>query len=163
MRADMSSKPIAEIPQLTVPLKLETVKLESNWSSANFQTVQDYFTESGPNGSHLCLVIQLAGPSVLAMSDSPGRIAGSKRLRSDLARKVAKQVVGTVHMMHSAGFVHGGLWLNSCSKEESILILRFADLTTANILFHIKDSFHKIPDSTVYAHFGEPETEAIVT
>jgi len=60
--------------------------------------------EKGPNGSHLCLVYQFAGPSVLSMS---GAMA-SGRLRKDLAKKVAKQLVRAVALLHTIGFVHGG-------------------------------------------------------
>jgi len=43
-----------------------------------------------------------------SMSDSPGRVSGSKRLRADLARKVAKQTARAVDLFHAAGLVHGG-------------------------------------------------------
>ena len=65
--------------------------------------------EEGPNGMHLCTVSYLAGPSVASMSRSGIKFAGSKRLRADLARKVAKQTAAVVGLMHSAGIVHGGL------------------------------------------------------
>jgi serine/threonine-protein kinase SRPK3 len=69
------------------------------------------FMEEGPNGSHLCLVSVVAGPSIsdiygnIAMS---GRFLGSVRLRSDLAHAVASQVARFIHAMHTAGCVHGG-------------------------------------------------------
>ena len=63
----------------------------------------------GPNGTHLCLVFPLAGPSVHGMSfGREGRTEGSRRLRADLARKVAKQTAAVMELMHSAGLVHGG-------------------------------------------------------
>ena len=43
-----------------------------------------------------------------SMSDSPGRVSGSKRLRADLARKVSKQTARAVDLFHAAGLVHGG-------------------------------------------------------
>ena len=110
MRAIVSSKPVDEVPELAVPWKLlECIQALGPVARSNIQTVKEYFTENGPNGSHLCLVSELAGPSILSMSNSPGRVIGSRRLRSDLARKVAKQVVDAVELMHTAGFVHGGL------------------------------------------------------
>jgi serine/threonine-protein kinase SRPK3 len=69
------------------------------------------FMEEGPNGSHLCLVSEVAGPSIsdiygnIAMS---GRFPGSVRLRFDLAHAVASQVARFIHAMHTAGCVHGG-------------------------------------------------------
>ncbi|KIM46980.1 hypothetical protein M413DRAFT_63939 [Hebeloma cylindrosporum] len=145
VRADVSSKPVDQVPELGVPRKLlEYVQERGPVVRSNIQTVQDHFMEDGPNGSHLCLVYQLAGPSILSMSDSPGRTIGSRRLRSDLARKVAKQVVGAVELMHTAGFVHG-------------------DLTTSNVLFHVAENVQHWSDSEVYINFGQPETEEIAT
>jgi len=37
----------------------------------------DNFTIDGPNGTHLCYVSQPGGPSLPAISDSPGEIAGT--------------------------------------------------------------------------------------
>ena len=77
---------------------------------ARIQIHQDYFMEYGPNGSYLCLVYQLAGPSILSMSFFPGKFEGSRRLRKYLAKKVDKQLACTVELMHNCGFVHGDLW-----------------------------------------------------
>jgi serine/threonine-protein kinase SRPK3 len=104
MRADASSKSPGGIPELSIPNRLRTCLS----GSARIQAIDHHFFEDSPNGSHLFLVSPFAGPSVLAMSDSPGRVAGSRRLRADLARKVAKQVATTLYHMHSAGIVHGG-------------------------------------------------------
>jgi serine/threonine-protein kinase SRPK3 len=109
MRANVSLKPVDEIPELVVPRKVvDYIRAQDPVPSANMQIIEDHFIENGPNGSHFCFVSELAGPSILSMSDSPGRVIGSRRLRRDLARKVARQVVGVVELMHSAGFVHGG-------------------------------------------------------
>lgn len=48
----------------------------------------DHFTLQGPSGSHLCLVSQIAGPSISDLSYCPGRVAGYRRLRSDITRFV---------------------------------------------------------------------------
>ena len=106
MRAEVSFiNSIDEAPELSVPLSISSLV-----PGANIQTLQDYFVVVGPNGSHFCLVYQLAGPSILSMSFSPGRVAGSRRLRKDLAKKVAKQLACAVELMHNCGFVHGGSW-----------------------------------------------------
>lgn len=91
-------------PALTIPEMLRA----ASPSCSGIQIVDDHFFEKGPNGSHLFLVSRFAGPSISAMSDCPGRVAGSRRLRTDLARKVVKQLATTVHRMHRAGVVHGG-------------------------------------------------------
>jgi len=110
MRADFSSKSPSEIPELVIPQKLRAYLPPSHY--VDFQTVDHHFFVQGPNGSHRFLVSPLAGPSIRDMSDSPGRVAGSRRLRADLARKVARQTTTTLHHIHCAGIVHGGKWFS---------------------------------------------------
>ncbi|TFK51984.1 kinase-like protein [Heliocybe sulcata] len=135
MRADASSGDALVIPEMlraALP------------ASVDIQTVDDHFVVQGPNGSHLFMVSPFAGPSILAMSDCPGRTSGSRRLRADLARKVAKQTATAVYHMHRAGVVHG-------------------DLTTSNILFALSPDVLKWSDADLYASLGEPETEKVRT
>lgn len=68
----------------------------------------DHFNIRGPNGTHLCLVYPFAGPSVAQITDSPGEVAGSRRLCSPLARKVEKQVALALDFLHASGVIHGG-------------------------------------------------------
>lgn len=114
MRADISSQPPSDTPDLVIPQKLIRSLPPSH--SVDFQTVDHHFLAQGPNGTHRFLVSPLAGPSVPTLSDCPGRVAGSRRLRADLARKVAKQTATTLHHMHCAGVVHGGKWLSPPSQ-----------------------------------------------
>lgn len=69
----------------------------------------DHFTVKGPNGSHLCLVSQVAGPSIADLSYCPGQVAGCRRLRGDVARLFARQTAQAVGVLHGVGVVHGGL------------------------------------------------------
>lgn len=69
----------------------------------------DDFTIDGPNGTHLCYVSQLGGPNFSAISDSPGEMAGTRRLCAPLARKLAQQLAKAVSFMHDVGIVHGGV------------------------------------------------------
>ena len=102
MRADVpSSKVPSEIPELAISQKLRA-------SLPPSESVDHHFFVQGPNGTHLFLIFPLAGPSILAMSDSPGCAAASRRLCTDLAKKVAKQTAMMMHHMHSTGVVHGG-------------------------------------------------------
>lgn len=71
----------------------------------------DDFTFDGPNGTHLCYVSQPGGPSISDISHSPGEIAGTRRLRARLARKLARQLAKTVSFMHHVGIVHGGAFI----------------------------------------------------
>ncbi len=104
MRADASFKSADDLPELFIPSILHATLAPS----CNFQTVDDHFVVQGPNGSHRFLVSPFAGPSILSMSDCPGRVSGSRRLRGDLAREVAKQTATAILHMHRAGIVHGG-------------------------------------------------------
>ena len=72
-----------------------------------------------PNGTHLFLISPLAGLSGPAMSDFPGRVLGSRRLRGDLGRKVAKETANAIYGMHSAAISAG--WF----QGESSHVLSF--------------------------------------
>lgn len=104
----------------------------------------DHFTIEGPNGLHLCLVLQVAGPSLAALNYTPGAVAGSRRLRADLAVKITKQVVQGLEFMHSRGFCHG-------------------DLTASNILFKLNDSINTLSEEEIYNRLGHPVTDKIIT
>jgi serine/threonine-protein kinase SRPK3 len=67
------------------------------------------FLEVGPNGSHLCTISAVAGPSLSSMHECPGRVIGNRRLRAEYSRKIARQVAGFVQGMHSMGYAHGGV------------------------------------------------------
>ncbi|EPS98286.1 hypothetical protein FOMPIDRAFT_130103 [Fomitopsis schrenkii] len=138
--ADSESR---EMPELVIPEALQKTLTASD-ELDGFQTVLDHFAVEGPNGTHRFLVIPFVGPSVRAVSESPGRTAGSRRLRADLARSVARQVATALHSMHSAGLVQG-------------------DLTASNILFRLKDHVSRWSDSELYPHVGAPETEEVRT
>ena len=80
---------------------------DNPWRGSIIATLDD-FTIDGPNGTHLCYVSQPGGPSLSAISDSPGEIAGTRRLRAPLARNLAQQLAKAVSFIHGVGIVHGG-------------------------------------------------------
>ena len=109
LSAAQSSMPLDEIAHIVVPATLHALAAASHSPARhNILDVEDHFMVQGPNGSHLCIISQFSGPSVASMSETDRGVPGSKRLRGDLARKVAKQVATVVELMHSTGFVHGG-------------------------------------------------------
>ncbi|KAF8887120.1 kinase-like protein [Infundibulicybe gibba] len=140
LTAEQSSKPTAEIADVYVPTKLQTIDRPGK---RNLQIFQDRFIQRGPNGSHLCLVFPLAGPSILSMAECPGRVSGSRRLRGSLARKLARQAASGVELVHSAGIVHG-------------------DLTSSNFLLQMSDKALQWSDDDVYQELGDPEMEEVV-
>ncbi|KAK9249401.1 protein kinase [Lipomyces tetrasporus] len=104
-------------------------------------SVFDDFTIEGPNGVHTCLVSLFAGPDIAQISDSPGRRAGSRRLRGALARKFAKQATIAVGYLHSRGVAHG-------------------DLNTSNILIQLSH-VDLWSDQDVYELLGFPVTDKV--
>lgn len=92
--------------------------LQANPWRSNIICSLDDFTIDGPNGTHLCYVSQPGGPSLSAISDSPGEIAGTRRLRAPLARKLAQQLAKAVSLLHDVGVVHGGT-LSSGESEAA--------------------------------------------
>lgn len=67
-----------------------------------------HFDIEGPNGTHICLVSQVAGPTVTQLSYWPGHVAGRRRLRARMARKAAGQAAEALSYLHARGIVHGG-------------------------------------------------------
>jgi hypothetical protein len=61
---------------------------------------------------------------------SEGRTEGSKRLRGDLAREVAKQTATVMELMHSAGLIHGG----SLTLSHNSALLKFLALIRSNVV-----------------------------
>ena len=67
--------------------------------------ILDHFAVQGPNGSHLCLVSQVAGPSIEEeLSYLPGQVAGCRRLRGDIARSFARQTAQALGFLHAAQY-----------------------------------------------------------
>ena len=88
-------------------------------------TLLDSFTHKGPNGSHLCLVIEPMGPSVSAILNAPIEDYDPlnpqpRRFPKDRVKRTLRQVLLALQFLHGNGVVHG-------------------DLQSGNILFAIKD------------------------
>ena len=104
LRANESYQHPSGLSDLVIPQTLRAALPPS----VELQTVEDYFFVQGPNGLHWFLVIPFSGPNRSTIRDCPGRTTGSRRLRADLARKVAGQVAIALYHMHCVGVVHGG-------------------------------------------------------
>lgn len=74
---------------------------------AHVRSLLDHFTISGPNGEHCCLVSEVAGPTLLSLYDNAGP-ASARRLKGQIARKIARQVALAVAYLHANGVGHGG-------------------------------------------------------
>ena len=62
----------------------------------------DHFWFDGPNGSHICLVFQVLGPSMARLS------CLECRLRKGVDRRTSWQVTQGLAYLHSLGICHGG-------------------------------------------------------
>ncbi len=83
-------------------------KVTEHPAHAYLPPLLDDFELDGPNGRHTCLVAPVAGPSITQLRFSPDRPYENRRLRGDLARKVAGQAAEAMAALHSTGVVHGG-------------------------------------------------------
>jgi serine/threonine protein kinase len=86
---------------------------------AYVMSLLDHFWITGPNGKHLCVVSEVAGPSIEQFNDCPGQCSGSRRLRALIARKVALQVTEGLAYIHSTGTVHGGTYCGIQMQKSS--------------------------------------------
>ena len=119
----------------------------------------DRFSFKGPNGTHLCYVSQLGGPSISAMTHSPGEVTGTRRLRAPLARRLAQQLAGTVSLMHEVEVVHGGMLL---SQDPGEVPNTQADITPKNVLLGLK-GLDGQPLESIFKELGNPVKDSIFT
>ncbi|KAF8416387.1 kinase-like domain-containing protein [Tirmania nivea] len=68
-------------------------------------TLKDYFYVVGPNGRHLCLVMDVVGPPASFVKDH----CEVYRLSPKLAREASKQVLLAVDYLHECGVTHGDI------------------------------------------------------
>lgn len=81
---------------------------DEHQGKAYVMSLLDHFYIEGSNGKHLCVVSEVAGPSIKQFNECPGFKSGSRRLRGRVARKVALQATEGLAFIHGAGVVHGG-------------------------------------------------------
>lgn len=64
----------------------------------------DWFYHDGPNGRHLCIVLELLGLKASTVANK----CTNYRLGGDLARHISGQVLLAVDYLHLCGVAHGG-------------------------------------------------------
>ncbi|KAI0841695.1 kinase-like protein [Hypoxylon sp. FL0890] len=98
----------------------------------NVNFLLDFFPVRGPNGTHLCLVFPLLGPSLKRMW---------KRLSKSSRHRVCRQIASGLTFLHEQGICHG-------------------DLTPSNILFELRD-IQTWSEAQIYDTFGDIRTEEL--
>ncbi|KAL2201500.1 kinase-like domain-containing protein [Corynascus similis CBS 632.67] len=69
----------------------------------------DSFFHEGPNGRHLCVVLEPLGPSVSWVAEK----SQNYRLKADFARRVSARIVEAVTYLHSCGVAHGDIHMGN--------------------------------------------------
>jgi len=93
---------------------------EESLGKAFVMSMLDHFWIHGPNGHHLCVVSEVGGPSIKQFNECPGLKNGSRRLRGEVARKVALQATEGLAYIHSTGTVHGGVCRGNLVKFDFV-------------------------------------------
>ncbi|KAL6914795.1 hypothetical protein FSST1_012555 [Fusarium sambucinum] len=133
-------KVIVADPPVTTELNvLEAVSAlpKTHPGSCHIIQLLDHFTVDGPNGSHECLVMEIAGPNV---QDSLGAYRYNG-LPATLAKVVAKQVLQGLDFLAVYGIAHG-------------------DLHTKNIVLALPD-LSSLSEKDFVARLGEIATGAV--
>ncbi|KAL2067024.1 hypothetical protein VTL71DRAFT_1448 [Oculimacula yallundae] len=128
-----------DCPEVEILRKLK--QSEDHEGKSYVMSMLDHFWIEGPNGSHLCVVSEVGGPSIKQFNDCPGFTSGTRRLRGDVARKVALQSTEGLAYIHSTGIVHG-------------------DFTAANILLQLAN-IDQWTVEEIHERLGAPQTRVL--
>ena len=97
--------------ELEILEHLHASNLHSHPGRSSITQLLDSFFHEGPNGRHLCVVLELLGPNLSWVAEN----SQNYRLKADLARQISGRIVEAVAYLHSCGVVHGGK-NNSCAE-----------------------------------------------
>ena len=141
--ADMPTDVDGEVPDVTFLRHLHRYRREQTrrgtpplWS--HFPMVLDKFMVHGPNGGHVCLVMEVLGGRLCDMLE----ITPDFRLPHQIGMSIALQITDAVKEMHASGVVHG-------------------DLHQANIVFDVLNIAEWRSTEDVYSHLGKPFVEDV--
>ncbi|KAF3022998.1 hypothetical protein E8E14_010776 [Neopestalotiopsis sp. 37M] len=95
--------------ELEVLQHLQANDPHSHPGRSNVAQLLDSFFHEGPNGRHLCVVLELLGPTLFRVAEQ----SQNGRLKADLARRVSGHIVKAVAYLHSCGVAHGDIHMNN--------------------------------------------------
>lgn len=89
-------------------------KMWSDSTSAHLVTLLDTFDHQGPNGTHLCLVLEVMGASVDAMIEKlpqniPLCLWHVSRYPKWMAKRILTHTLRGIAFLHSRGVTHGDI------------------------------------------------------
>ena len=93
-----------------VPLAVESIL--DDHPTKIFVTERRRFFISGPNGHHVCQVLPVTGPSLMALSRPP------YRLQPAVCKTLAQQATQALEFLHARGLCHGG---TSCCPRNYVV------------------------------------------
>ncbi|KAJ8110712.1 hypothetical protein ONZ43_g5805 [Nemania bipapillata] len=105
----VASGPETQDHELEILRHLQANDLHSHPGRSNVTQLLDFFSHEGPNGRHLCLVLELLGPRVSWVAEK----SQNYRLNADLARRVSGHVAEAVAYLHSRGVAHGDIHMGN--------------------------------------------------
>ncbi|KAL9102567.1 MAG: hypothetical protein Q9163_002285 [Psora crenata] len=112
----------------------------------------DQFQQEGPNGTHLCLVLELLGPSISSKAES----YSSNRLPGDISWEASKQIVQGLEFIHTRGIAHGGQSESSHSLQDAYQYTPL-DLHPGNIVF-ANTTQRNLSDTELITSLKKPRT-----
>lgn len=118
----------------------------------------DEFEIRGPNGTHLCLVYPVLGPTV-----AQGAFRRSPNL-SGILRNAGRQTAIAVDILHKQGICHGGKYQKiSASFPHPVNLMRscLSDITLSNIL-HRVSGLDGLTEDEVLKIVGTPNRNAVL-
>jgi hypothetical protein len=144
-----------DCPEVEILRRLRSSK--ESVGKAFVMSMLDHFWIDGPNGHHLCVVSEVGGPSIKQFNECPGLTSGSRRLRGEVARKVALQATEGLAYIHSTGTVHGGTCCVHWVNIAEIDVLE-SDFTAANILLQLAN-IDEWTVEQIHERLGKPRTQ----
>ncbi|KAK4244449.1 kinase-like domain-containing protein [Corynascus novoguineensis] len=101
-----------------------------------FVTELHRFLIQGPNGHHVCQVLPVTGPSLLALSRVP------YRLRPAVCKKLAREGAQALEFLHARGLCHG-------------------DFTASNLVLAVSPTLHQLSKQDLLKLLGTPLRDTV--